>query len=80
MEIENFQGSGEKLLTDSEHNEGLIYVRAIISCPNCTYKKVFKKQFLRKDIEQIKVSLKVFDWMACDQCGDLLNLNLEFKI
>jgi hypothetical protein len=80
VEIDNYQGSGEKLLTDSEHSVGLIYVRAVISCPSCDYKTVFKNQFLRKDIEQIKVTLKVFDWMVCDKCGDLLNLNLEFKI
>jgi len=80
MEIENFQQNGEKILSDSESNPVLINVRAIITCPNCSFKKVFKNRFYRKDIEQIKVSLKVFDWMVCDKCGELLNLSLEFQI
>ena len=64
---------------DSE-GEDVIKVRAIISCPSGDYQKKFKNQFPRKDIELMTVIFKVFDFMTCSKCGELLNLNLEFEI
>ncbi len=58
----------------------VIVARATISCPSCDYKKVFKNSFRRKDMELMVVAFKVFDWLACNKCGDLLQLNLEFQI
>lgn len=58
----------------------LIKARAIISCPTCSYKKMFRNSFKRKDIELMTVALKVFDWMVCNKCGELLRLDLEFEI
>ena len=64
----------------AESNDNLIKVRAIISCPTCTYKKKFKNQFPRKELELFVVTAKIFDWMVCNKCGDLLNLTFEFDI
>ena len=60
--------------------EDVIKVRAIISCPSGDYKKIFKNQFPRKDIELQVVALKIFDFLTCSKCGELLDLNLEFEI
>ena len=79
MEIDNTKESSKTSVSASEKNE-LIKVRAIISCPNCNYKKKFRNQFLRKEIELMVVSLKVFDWLTCSKCGDLLKLDLEFNV
>lgn len=65
---------------DSPEMEDIINVRAIISCPSGDYKKKFKNRFPRKDLEMMVVILKVFDFMTCSKCGDLLDLNLEFEI
>ncbi|MHA1669854.1 MAG: hypothetical protein ACTSV5_04655 [Promethearchaeota archaeon] len=79
MEIEyNKESSNQPITSDSSDN--LIKVRAIISCPTCTYKKKFKNQFPRQDLELMVVTLKIFDWMVCSKCGELLNLTLEFDI
>ncbi len=80
MEIDNFHESDKKAQIGSEHEESIINVWAIISCPICNYKKKFKNQFPRKELELFKVTISVFDWLTCDQCGELLNLNLEFQI
>lgn len=79
METEYNKESSNQSIA-SESNDNLIKVRAIISCPTCTYKKKFKNQFAREDLELMVVTLKIFDWMVCSTCGDLLNLTLEFDI
>ena len=79
MEIDNTKTSSNESLDGSKHDD-LIKVRATISCPNGDYKKMFRNQFLRKEIELMVVTLKIFDWMVCHRCGELLNLNLEFSI
>jgi DNA-directed RNA polymerase subunit RPC12/RpoP len=79
LEIENTKNSSEKAIGASNESE-LIQVRAIISCPNCGYKKKFKNQFPRKDLELLTVAVKVFEFITCNTCGDLIKLNLEFNI
>jgi len=79
MEIDNTQKSGKESVNSMENSE-LIKVRAIISCESCSYKKKFRNQFLRKEIDLIIVSLKCFDWLTCSKCGDLLKLDLEFSV
>ena len=71
-----------KPLSGSEHRypADLIVVRANISCPRCDYIKKFKNQFYRRDIELMVVALKVFDWLTCVRCGEILDLNLEYEI
>ena len=71
--------STESSFKDSERDD-LIKVRAFISCPSGDYKKKFKNQFPRKDLELMVVAFKIFDFMTCSKCGELLNLNLEFEI
>ena len=80
MEIDRFHINLGATKNDSTHQKNPIHVRAIISCPKCKYKKTFKNQFLRRDMELMKTSLLVFDWLTCDKCGELLNLELEFQI
>lgn len=79
MEIDNTKDNSVKSVSGSRHND-LIQVRAIISCSSCSYKKMFRNQFPRKDLELLTVAVKVFDWMTCNKCGDLLKLDLEFKV
>lgn len=76
----NEEYSKDRSLLKTERSPDSIKVRAIISCPTCSYKKSFRNQFLRKDMELMTVALKVFDWLVCDKCGELLSLNLEFEI
>jgi hypothetical protein len=79
MEIEMNNTAAETSFNDSERDD-VIKVRAIISCPTGDYKKKFKNQFPRKDLELMVVAFKIFDFMTCSKCGELLNLNLEFEI
>lgn len=79
LEIDSNNSETEKVLSKSETGEDFIKVRAILSCPSCSYRKAFKNQFQPKNIENLVVNLKIFDWMTCS-CGELLNLNLEFEI
>ena len=79
MEIELNKNSDNALLA-SENRDDLIKVRAIISCPTCEYVKKFKNQFPRSELELMVVILKIFDWLCCNKCGELLNLTLEFNI
>ena len=79
MEIDNVQNNGKESVDSSESSD-LIKVRAIITCPNGDYKKTFRNQFLRKEMEMMVVSFKVFDWLTCNKCGELLKLDLEFNI
>ena len=76
MEIDKTQ---EKSVEASE-DYGLIKVRALITCPNGDYNKKFRNQFLRKNLDLLIPCLLIFDWLTCNKCGELLNLNLEFQI
>ncbi|TFF96695.1 MAG: hypothetical protein EU547_06165 [Promethearchaeota archaeon] len=82
MEIENLNSGYSSSQNEIRDENGMIKVRVVIKCPNptCSFKKSFKNQFHRSDIELLSVSLKCFDWMCCERCGELLNLDLEFKI
>ncbi|MBD3194122.1 MAG: hypothetical protein GF317_03645 [Candidatus Lokiarchaeota archaeon] len=80
MEIEKYHGSSGNSHKNSKIHDSNIEVKAHITCPNCGYNKTFKNKFHRKDIEMMIVSLKVFDWLACNNCGELLKLNLDFLI
>ena len=75
MEIDNSQEKG----IEATEDRSLIKVRALITCPNGDYNKKFRNQFLRKDMEMMVVSLKIFDWLTCYKCGELLKLDLEFS-
>ncbi|MFW9818268.1 MAG: hypothetical protein ACFFE5_01565 [Candidatus Thorarchaeota archaeon] len=79
MEIDNTKNNSKKTIGASEDSD-LIQVRAIISCPNCGYKKKFRNQFPRKDLELLTVAVKVFEFITCNTCGDLIKLDLEFNI
>ena len=79
MEI-NYNNHDQTELGESSSKTSLIQVRAVISCPNCDYNKAFRNQFKRDNIELLVVALKCFDWMVCNNCGELLNLELEFDI
>ncbi len=79
MEIDNTKNRSDKAVGASGDSD-LIQVRAIISCPNCGYKKKFKNQFPRKDLELLTVAVKVFEFITCNKCGDLIKLDLEFNI
>ncbi|MFX1344674.1 MAG: hypothetical protein ACFFAI_06180 [Promethearchaeota archaeon] len=78
MEINNTRNDSRETVESSKNNEP-IQVRAILSCPNCGYKKKFKNQFLRKDLELLTVAVKVFEFITCNKCGDLIKLDLEFN-
>jgi DNA-directed RNA polymerase subunit RPC12/RpoP len=78
MEIEKSSEQNSRTTSSSDH-EDLIQVRATISCENCGYKKRFRNQFPRSQIELFVVSAKVFDFMTCTRCGNLLKLDLEFN-
>jgi hypothetical protein len=79
MEIDNTKTKSNETV-HSSNKEDLIKVRAIISCPNGDYEKKFRNQFLRNEIEMMIVSFKVFDWLTCNKCGELLKLDLEFIV
>jgi hypothetical protein len=70
----------DEALTEKEHDNDLINVRAIITCSHCGTKKTFINKFSQNSMEQMIVSLKVFDWLTCDKCGELLKLDLNFII
>jgi len=76
----NKSKNGEKASVAEELDKDTVSVRAIISCPTCRTKKSFKNRFSLKAMEQMVVSLKIFDWLTCSECGELLKLDLEFKI
>jgi len=71
MEIETNNNSTETSFNELERDD-VIKVRALISCPS--------GEFPRKDLELMVVAFKIFDFMTCSKCGELLNLNLEFEI
>lgn len=78
MEINNTQNNSRESVESSKKDEP-IQVLATISCPSCGYKKKFRNQFLRKDLELLIVAVKVFEWLTCNKCGDLLKLDLDFN-
>jgi len=78
MEIDYNKESSGKSVNTSEHKESIISVRAILSCPSCGYKKKFKNQFPRNQLELLVVAVKIFDFMTCS-CGELIKLDLEFS-
>lgn len=77
MEIDYNKESSAKSVNSSENNQSIIDVRAILSCPSCGYKKKFKNQFPRDQLELLIVAVKIFDFMTCS-CGELIKLDLEF--
>jgi DNA-directed RNA polymerase subunit RPC12/RpoP len=79
MEIDNIKESSDKSASVSGDSD-LIQVRAIISCEHCGYKKKFRNQFPRSQMELLVVATKIFEWLVCDKCGDLLKLDLEFQV
>jgi len=79
MEIDLNRNSTGKTLEESEQAD-LIKVRALISCPNGDYNKKFRNQFPRNQLELFIVAAKVFDFMTCPKCGEILKLDLEFNI
>ena len=79
LEIEYNNGVASKTL-DNPTQESLIKVRAIITCPNGDYSKKFTNSFPRSQLELMTVALRIFDWLTCEKCGELLKLNLEFEI
>jgi hypothetical protein len=79
MEIKFNNNNTERSSNDSV-NTSLINVRVIISCPTGDYKKKFRNQFPREQMDLFLVSARVFDWMTCPLCGELLNCNFEFNI
>ncbi|MFW9771685.1 MAG: hypothetical protein ACFFBY_02675 [Promethearchaeota archaeon] len=79
MEIDYNEESSGKPLNNPENNESIINVRAILSCPSCGYKKKFKNQFPRDQLELLVVAVKIFDFMTCT-CGELIKLDLEFNL
>ena len=79
MEIDYNNKGMESSLKTTERAD-IIKVRAIISCPTCSYEKKFKNQFPRDQLELMTVAIRIFDWMTCNTCGNLLDLSLEFNI
>jgi hypothetical protein len=80
METKNLQQESETTTSELLDNNNRIKVRAVMSCPSCSYRKSFKNTFNRSDIETMVVSLKVFDWLSCPSCGEMLKMSLEFEI
>ena len=78
MEIDINKNNNDKASSGSDNN--IISVRVIISCPTGDYKKKFRNQFPRDQMDLFLVSARVFDWMTCPLCGELLNCNFEFNI
>ncbi|MFX1238601.1 MAG: hypothetical protein ACFFBP_03055 [Promethearchaeota archaeon] len=80
MEIDEANKGSLESLEKVKKPSNLIIVRAIIKCNICGINRKFRNQFFRKDLELLVVALKVFDWMTCSRCGELFQLDLEFKI
>lgn len=80
MELNKYKLENDEPATGMEKDETLIQVRAVISCPTCDYEKRFRNKFHRHELEMLTVALKVFDWLVCNDCGELLDLNLNFEI
>jgi len=80
VEIENFQNGFTKSDSQLNQEDTLIQVRATLTCPKGDFKKTFRNRFYRKELEMMVVSLKIFDWLVCDKCGEIINLELDFQI
>ena len=61
-------------------DDDVIKVRAVLQCPSCGYRRVFSHTFKRENIELLTVSLKIFDFVTCNECGSLIDLTLEYEI
>ena len=79
LEVNFNNGRTLEALKEIRNGNSIIEVKAHLSCHNCGYNKTFKNKFMRSNIEEMVVSLKIFDWMTC-KCGELLHLDLEFII
>jgi hypothetical protein len=79
LEIGYNNSTADKALDNLKH-ESLIKVRAVITCPNGDYQKKFTNKFPRSQLELMTVALRIFDWLTCEKCGELLKLDLEFEI
>ena len=79
MEAKNV-GRTEPLIGTEETQEKGIRARAIISCSKCKTKKIFRNVILRKNLELLVVTLKILDWMTCEKCGGIIQLEMEFEI
>lgn len=76
----NKTGKREDVLITEDIENDSIKVRAMISCSKCGTEKIFRNKYKHSDLELMVVSLKVFDWLTCSKCGELLKLDLEFII
>ena len=72
-------GQAERKAKD-QVDADIIKVRAILQCPSCGYRRVFSHTFKRENIELLTVSLKIFDFVTCNECGSLIDLSLEYEI
>ena len=79
METNKYSGITDNNASQSG-SQDVIGVRALMTCPSCGWRKAFRNQFYRRDIEMMVVALKVFDWLTCPRCGDLIDLNIEYEI
>ena len=79
LEIEYKNDTSGKTVESTEP-KNIIRVRAIITCPSGDYSKKFRNDFPRSQLELFVVAAKVFDYLTCPHCGQLLDLNLEFNI
>jgi hypothetical protein len=79
MESNKYQFNNNDSSGRINEESKVIQVRAIITCPTCDYEKSFLNKFHRRELEILIPAIKVFDWLVCD-CGELLDLNLEFEI
>ncbi len=79
LEVNFNDNKSIEALENASQAEDVIEVKAHLSCPYCGFNKTFKNRFKRSNMEEMVVSLKIFDWMTC-RCGELLNLELEFNI
>lgn len=73
------KGQAEQKAKD-QVDADIIKVRAILQCPSCGYKRSFSHTFKRENIELLTVSLKIFDFVTCNECGSLIDLTLEYEI
>ncbi len=58
----------------------LITAKITLQCPNCHRTRRFRNTFTGDKIDLILVSIKIIDWLSCDDCGFLYNTGIEFEI
>lgn len=76
-DITNPQEPEISLITEGE---SLIKARITLFCPSCKTNRKFKNVFSKDKIGLIIVTLKIIDWLTCDDCGDLLDSKIEYEI